>query len=99
MKIAKALKKLVYYRKGLICYWNTFVDSARKSPKIKKEFPNLAAMEVPQIGQPLTVSTIPFLVDGAMSIQQMASKLKSLDEFMDELKKITEQVIHLSAET
>ena len=76
---------------------DTFVDSAEKIAKIKKEFPEALAceMEGAAIGQAASQFNIPFLVVRAMSDTADGEATQSFDEFIDEAgKKSAEMVIH-----
>ena len=98
MEIAKAAEKTgLAIRKGLIVTGDTFVDSAEKIAKIKKEFPEALAceMEGAAIGQAASQFNIPFLVVRAMSDTADGEATQSFDEFIDEAgKKSAEMVIH-----
>lgn len=97
MEIAKAAEKTgLAIRKGLIVTGDTFVDSAEKIAKIKKEFPEALAceMEGAAIGQAASQFNIPFLVVRAMSDTADGEATQSFDEFIDEAgKKSAEMVI------
>ena len=87
----------VDFKEGLVVTGDTFVDSAEKIAKIKKEFPEALAceMEGAAIGQAASQFNIPFLVVRAMSDTADGEATQSFDEFIDEAgKKSAEMVIH-----